>query len=142
MERLDLGIGAAEIVALQEISCPEGITELIHGRGEDRWRIVAGKRKEEWRGRMIAVRATLGKIVQKEVGARALGVTISTGAGKLGILNVHLPPKATVPETGTYMALWERTHALRQSRKICERRSNRLTPPPTTPTTACTNPDA
>ena len=114
MERLE----EAEIVALQEVSCPEGITEMTHGRGEDRWHIVVGRRKEEWSGRMIAVKATLGKIVQKEIGTHALGVCVRTGDDKVGILNVHLPPKATVPETGAYVALWERMHALRQTRKI------------------------
>ena len=113
-----LGISKVEVVALQEVSCPEGITDLVHGRGEERWHIVAGERKEEWRGRMIAIKATVGRIVQKEIGTHALGVSVKTEAGKVGVLNVHLPPKATVPETGEHMALWERMQALRQPRRI------------------------
>ena len=47
-----------------------GVTELIHGQGENRWRMVFGKGKEEWRGRMIAVRARLGQNYPQRGGKR------------------------------------------------------------------------
>ena len=40
---------------------------------------------------MTAVRKSLGKITHMELGEDALGVTIKTRKGKLGILNVYLP---------------------------------------------------
>ena len=40
-----LGLGQVEVVAFQEISCPAGITALTCGQGENRWHLVAGKRK-------------------------------------------------------------------------------------------------
>ena len=68
-----LGLGQVEVLALQEVSCPEGWTELTHGKGIDGWRIVAGKRSKEWRGSMTAVRKSLGKITHKELGEDAPG---------------------------------------------------------------------
>ena len=82
------------------------------------WHLVAGKRSSEWRGRMIAVCENLGKIVHKELSQDALGITVKTASSKLGVLNVHLPPKATLPETGQHMAVWENTQALKQPCRI------------------------
>ena len=47
-----------------------------------------------------AVRRNYGSIVHKEMGKRALGVVVKAPAGKVGVLSVHLPPKATIAETG------------------------------------------
>ena len=113
-----LGLGKVEVVAFQEVSCPVGITELTCGQGEDRWHLFAGKQKEEWRGRMIAVKSQFGKIAHKELGEHAIGVCIRRGKGKIGILNVHLPPKATLVETGAYAAAWGDMQASRQQAKI------------------------
>ena len=63
---------------------------------------------------MIAARARLGKVAHKELGEHAMGVCVRTGKGKIGILNVHLPPKATVAETGAYTAEWGNMQAIRQ----------------------------
>ena len=50
---------------------------------------------------MIAIRESFGKIVHKELADDALGVVVRTARG--GVLNVHLPPKATLAETGKHM---------------------------------------
>ena len=113
-----LGLGRVDVVAFQEVSCPAGITELRQGNGNDGWRIVAAKKPHEWRGRMVAVRHGLGKIVHKEVGDDALGVCIRTARGKIGILNIHLPPKATVAEAGARTAGWARVQAMRQTGRV------------------------
>ena len=113
-----LGLGKVEVLALQEVSCPPGIMEVEVGRGNDRWHIVAGKRSTEWRGRMIAVRASFGKVMHKETAEDALGVVVNTAHHKIGVLNAHLPPKATLAETGARTAIWKSTRAMKQQSKI------------------------
>ena len=113
-----IGLGQVEVIAFQEVSCPVGITELTRGKGRDRWRIVAGKGKGEWRGRMVAVHARLGKVVGKELGDDWLGVCVQTAEGKMGVLDVHLPPKATIAETGARVTSWTGVQAVKQTRKI------------------------
>ena len=113
-----LGLGRVDVVALQEVSCSPGITEISQGRGAEGWRIVAGKQKAEWRGRMLAVRRSLGKIVHREVGADGLGVSVQTVRGKIGVLNVHLPPKATIAEAGARAAGWASMHAMKQQGRV------------------------
>ena len=113
-----LGLGRVGVIAMQEVSCPPGMMEVIAGKGRERWHIVAGKRTTEWRGRMIAVKESLGKIVHKELAEDALGITVKTSQGKLGVLNVHLPPKATLADTGRRLQNWSDTRALRQPSQI------------------------
>ena len=113
-----LGLGRVGVLAMQEVSCPQGMVESTTGKGKERWHIVAGKREAEWRGRVIAVKESVGRIVHKELAQDALGVTVKTSQGKVGVLNVHLPPKATVADAGQRMENWSATQALRQSSQI------------------------
>ena len=114
----ELGLGRVGILAMQEVSCPPGMVDRTTGQGKVKWRIVAGKKETEWRGRMIAVKESVGKILHKELAQDALGVTVKTNQGKVGVLNVHLPPKATMADTGQRMENWSSSHALRQPNKI------------------------
>ena len=113
-----LGLGQVEVLALQEVSCPPGITELTAGKGQHRWHLVAGKESTEWRGRMIAIRESFGKIVHKEMAANGIGVTVRTLGGKIGVLNVHLPPKATLPDTGKQTTVWADMQAMKHTKAI------------------------
>ena len=112
-----LGLGRVEILALQEVSCPPGITELTTGKGQHRWHLVAGKKSTEWRGRMIAIRESLGKIIHKEMEANGIGVTVRT-PGKVGVLNAHLPPKATLSDTGKQTTVWAGMQAMKHTKAI------------------------
>ena len=119
-----LGLGRVEVLALQEVSCPPGITELTTGKGQHRWHLVAGKESTEWRGRMIAIRESMGKIVHKEMKANCLGVTIRALGEKVGVLNVHLPPKATLSDTGKQTTLWADMQAMKHAKAILLRDLN------------------
>ena len=79
-----VGLGRVEVLALEEVSCPPGIMELTAGKGQNKWHIVAGKKGTEWRGRMIAVRDSLGKIVHKQMEDNSIAVTIRTPQKKAG----------------------------------------------------------
>ena len=92
--------------------------EVTTGRGQGEWRIVAGKKKTEWRGRLIAVRRSFGQIIHKGLEDDAIAATIRTPGGKVGILYAHLPPKATLTEAGKHTALWASTQAMKQPNKI------------------------
>ena len=113
-----LGLGGVEILAMQEVSCAPGLTEVWAGKGKERWHVVAGKRPTEWRGRMIAVRESLGKVLHKELADDALGVVVKAAGEKLGILNVHLPPKATLSDTGRRTAEWGGMRSMKQPGKM------------------------
>ena len=113
-----LGLGHVEVLAMQEVSCPPRIMEVQAGKGKGRWRIVAGKKTTEWRGRMIAVRESLGRVIHKELEDDALKITIKTADGKLGVLNVHLPPKATLSDTGRRTTAWSNMRSVRQPSKM------------------------
>ena len=67
---------------------------------------------------MLAVRQSFGKIVHREVAADALGVTVKTARGKMGVLNVHLPPKATLLETGQRTASWADLQSMKHHSRI------------------------
>ena len=59
---------------------------MTSSHGTNRWHIVAGKKSAEWRGRMVAVRASYGSVVHKEIAEDALGVTVKTAREKVGVL--------------------------------------------------------
>ena len=61
-----------------------------------------------------AIRRKYGSIVHKEMGKRALGVVVKAPAGKVGVLSVHLPPKATIAETGVITSEWSDVIAMKQ----------------------------
>ena len=88
------------------------------GNGSEEWIVVAGKQDGEWRGRAIAVKKQLGVIRHRQVGRNGLGVTLATAEGHVGVLNVHLPPKYTLNDTGKQLEDWKTMQAAKEHRLV------------------------
>ena len=110
-----LGLKQVDVVAFQEVNMDPGIHYGKAGRGDAEWVLVAGKEEGEWRGRATAVRKRLGIIRHRQTAPNGFGISISTAAGKVGVLNVHLPPKFTLNETGKEVEEWKNMFAAKES---------------------------
>ena len=73
---------------------------------------MAGKQEGEWRGRATAVRRQFGVVAHCQTQPNGLGVCVATAGGRVGVLNLHLPPKATL--TGKQLTTWESMYAAKE----------------------------
>ena len=55
-----------------------------------------------------------GVVVRRQLQANGLGVCVATVEGKMGVRNVHLPPKATLTETGKQLDIWGNVHVVKE----------------------------
>ena len=113
-----LGLGEVGLVAFQEVNMDPGVHYGKAGKGNDEWVVVAGKQDGEWRGRAIAVKKQVGVIRHRQVGRNGLGLTVATVEGPVGILNVHLPPKYTLNDTGKQLEDWKTMQAAKEHRLV------------------------
>ena len=107
-------LGDVVVVAFQEVNMNAGVHYLKAGTVTDPWLIVAGKLEGEWRGRATAVRRQFGVVAHCQTQANGLAVCVAAEKGKVGILNLHLPPKATLTETGKQLTMWGEMHAAKE----------------------------
>ena len=98
---------------LQEIIVDAGIK---FDEGEE-WVLISGKKEDEWRGVAIAFRDSFSHS-QATVHPRAVSVTLSRNGHQLGTLCGHIPHHATVVETATLLADWERARSWAQHRFV------------------------
>ena len=88
-----------EFTSFEEVNAEPGKKYFKAGSKEDPWMIVVAKKEGEWRGRAIAVK-------HRQVASNRVPVTVKTEQGDVGFLNIHLPRRYTLNETGNQTAEW------------------------------------
>ena len=112
-----LGLADVQLIAFQEVNVDKGIHYLKAEVSGIKWTIGAAKEEGEWRGRATAVRRW-GVIKHRQLSNNGLGICGYTPAGDVGVLNVDLPPRFTLNETGKQLDEWGRTHAMTEPKVI------------------------
>ena len=93
-----VGLEHTQVVAFQGSNCKPGVCRLDAGKGDDGLQIVIAKKPAERRGRAVAIGKNFGSVEDEQVANHALGVIIRRARGKIGVLDVHLPPRTAIPE--------------------------------------------
>ena len=101
-----------EILMLQEIIVDAGIK---FDEGEE-WVLISGKKRTS--GEVLQLLFVTFSHSQATVHPRAVSVTLSRNGHQLGTLCGHIPHHATVVETATLLADWERARSWAQHRFV------------------------
>ena len=98
-----------QILQIQEAKQKNTLAAKLKG-----WTLALFKSEHEWRGQGITVRKQLGTLKQLQGASGAIAATVGEGDDRIGIVTLHLPPKATTEETESMLTEWGKMSAMRQ----------------------------
>ena len=105
----------AQVLLIQEATQKDTIPVPTLLRG---WTLALHKSESEWRGQKILVRPHLGTLRQLQGVPGALAAVVGEEDNHIGVVSLHLPPRATLDETEAMLSTWGAMQAMRQKKVI------------------------